>query len=104
MGDDNSRGLLAWFASNHVAANLLMLLILVGGFLSLQKMKIEIFPELDTDRILITVPYLGATPAEVEEGVILRLEEALSGLEGIKRLQSTAFEGIGTVVAEIEEC
>ncbi|MCK5563964.1 MAG: efflux RND transporter permease subunit [Planctomycetes bacterium] len=97
------KGPLAWFASNHVASNLLMVLILVGGGFSLVNMKIEVFPDISIDMVTITVPYLGASPSEVEEGVCLRVEEAIAGVEGIKRIRSTAFEGAGTVTAEIEE-
>ncbi len=97
------KGPLAWFASNHVAANLLMVLILVGGGLSLFNVSIEIFPDISIDMVTVTVPYLGASPAEVEEGVCLRVEEAIAGVEGIKRIRSTAYEGAGTVIAEIEE-
>jgi multidrug efflux pump subunit AcrB len=97
------RGILAWFASNRVAANLLLILVIVGGLLSLRSMKIEIFPDLSIDMIKISVPYLGASPSEVEEGVVIRIEEAIAGIEGIKRLRSVAAEGMGTVIAELEE-
>lgn len=96
-------GPLAWFAHNHVAANLLMLLIITGGIISILKVKIEIFPDMSLDVVTVTVPYLGASPTEVEEGVCIRVEEAISGVEGIKKLRSTANEGAGTVTAEIEE-
>ncbi|MBN1457756.1 MAG: efflux RND transporter permease subunit [Sedimentisphaerales bacterium] len=97
------KGVLAWFASNHVAANLLMMVIIAGGVFSIFSVKIEVFPEISIDMVTITVPYLGASPSEVEEGVCLRVEEAIAGIEGIKRITSTAYEGAGTVVAEIEE-
>ena len=96
-------GFLAWFARNHVAANLLMLLVVAGGLLSLKTTKIEMFPDMSIDMITVTVPYLGASPAEVEEGVCLRVEEAIAGVEGIKRLRSTASEGFGNIIAEVEE-
>ena len=95
------KGVLAWFAQNHVAANLLMLLILVGGGISLFSNKVEIFPDMMVDWITIRVPYLGATPAEAEEGVCLRVEEAVAGLEGIKKLRSFAREGMGIVAIEV---
>jgi multidrug efflux pump subunit AcrB len=98
-----NKGPLAWFANNHVAANLLMLLILTGGILNLLTSKTELFPDISVEIITITVPYLGASPAEVEQGVCLRVEEAVAGIEGIKRLRSTAAEGAGTVIAELEE-
>ena len=60
------------------------------------------FPEIDLDRINIQVPYLGAAPEEVEEAVNVRIEEAIQGLDGIKQIQSTAAEGMGTVMVELE--
>jgi multidrug efflux pump subunit AcrB len=96
-------GILAWFAGNHVAANLLMIFLLVAGALSLLTITIEVFPEFDADMVTIRVPYLGASPAEAEEGVCVRVEEAIAGIEGIKRIRSVAQEGMGTVIAELEE-
>ena len=100
---DDNKGILAWFARNHVAANLLMMLILAGGVLSLFTTTVEIFPETSLDMITVSVPYLGASPAEVEEGVCMRVEEAVAGIEGIKRLRSVASEGSGSVIIEVEE-
>lgn len=97
------RGPLAWFAGHHVAANLLMIGILVAGALSLFQTKLEVFPEFDTDMINIQVPYRGATPAEAEEGVCIRVEEAIASVEGIKRIRSAAMEGLGTVTVELYE-
>ncbi|HBG27294.1 MAG: hypothetical protein A2Y10_09040 [Planctomycetes bacterium GWF2_41_51] len=97
------KGILAWFATNHVAANLLMLFIVVSGLLTILNINVEVFPEITLDRISITVPYRGATPADVEQGVILRVEEAIAGIEGIKRILSTASEGMGTTIVEVEE-
>lgn len=101
--DKNPKGPIAWFARNHVAANLLMLMILAGGILSIFKIKVEIFPDTTLDMVTISVPYLGASPAEVEEGVCIRVEEAIAGVDGIKKINSTATEGIGTIIAEVEE-
>ncbi len=100
---NGKRGPLAWFAGHHVAANLLMVGILVAGGLALVNTKIEVFPELDTDIVTVQVPYLGASPAEVEEGVCIRVEEAIASVEGIKRVKATATEGMGIVTAELEE-
>ncbi len=93
----DKKGPLAWFAQNHVAANLLMLLIVVGGLISLRTNTIEIFPDTSVDMITVTVPYLGATPAEAEEGVCIRVEEVVSGILGVKRIRSVAMEGFGIV-------
>jgi multidrug efflux pump subunit AcrB len=95
-------GLLRWFSTNHVAANLLMLVIMVSGLMSALSIKQEIFPEFDMDTISISVPYLGATPAEVEEGVCIKIEEEIQSIEGIKKITSAANEGMGVVLAELD--
>ncbi len=108
MNEPNSnttdkKGILRWFATNHVAANLLMLFIMVGGFLTIFRINVEVFPELSLDRISVTVPYRGATPADVELGVCLRVEEAVAGIDGVKRILSTASEGTASTIIEVEE-
>ena len=102
MSEDR-KGPLAWFAANHVAANILMLFILVAGGLSLATVVVETFPEFDAGMITIRVPYRGASPAEAEEGVCIRVEEAIASIEGIKRIRSTAQENLGLVTVELEE-
>jgi multidrug efflux pump subunit AcrB len=92
---------LAWFARNSVAANLIMILILASGLLTLSNVKQEVFPELALDLITVTVPYLGAAPEEVEEAVCVRIEEEIQSLEGIKRITSRANEGVGSVSVEL---
>ena len=91
----------AWFAENHVAANLLMLFLLLAGALTAVTMKIEVFPEASLDRINISVVYSGASPAEVEEGIIRKIEVSVAGLAGIKRIDATAMEGYGYVSIEV---
>ena len=103
LGNQTHPGPLAWFAGNHVAANLLMIFILAAGMLTLMTIKVEVFPETNQDMIKISVPYLGASPDEVEQGVCLRVEEAIAGVDGIKKINSVAAEGMGSIVAEIEE-
>jgi len=95
-------GLIRWFAGNHVAANLLMVVIIAAGLMSASTIKQEVFPEVEMDVITIRVPYLGATPAEVEEAVCIRVEEAVQGVNGIKKITSTSSEGIGMVSVELE--
>ncbi|MHC4395514.1 MAG: efflux RND transporter permease subunit [Planctomycetota bacterium] len=97
------KGLLSWFASNHVAANLLMFLIISAGLLTIFTMKVEFFPEFTLDIITVSVPYLGASPTDVEEGVVLRVEEAIAAVDGIKRLTASAAEGAGIISVEVEE-
>ncbi len=95
-------GLIVWFARNHVAANLLMISIASVGLFSLfNRVPVEVFPTTDLDVIAITVPFPGATPSEVEEGVTIRLEEAVQSLNGIEKLTSTSREGASSVRIEV---
>ena len=94
---------IAWFANNPVAANLLMLFILVGGAVTLLSLRQEVFPEFSTDTITVTVPYLGAAPEEVEEGVCIRIEEQIQGINGIKKITSKSSEGSGSLTIELLE-
>ncbi len=96
-----SRGSIAWMARNHVAANLLMFVILAGGVFGILHIKQEIFPEFDLDLINISVVYPGASPAEVEQAIVLAIEEAVRGLDGVKRTTASASEGVGTVSVEL---
>ena len=93
--------LTAWFAENRVAANLLMILILAGGGMTAFQLRQEVFPEFSSEMISITVPYPGAAPEEVEDGVVTRVEDAIQGVEGIQEITSTASEGVGSVRAEV---
>jgi multidrug efflux pump subunit AcrB len=89
-------------AKNHVAANLLMGFIMLSGLFAMMQTKKETFPEMSLDQVQIQVPYLGATPAEVEDAVCKRIEERVRGLEGVRRVRSTAAEGMGSVSVELE--
>ena len=100
---DTNKGLIAWFARNNVAANLLMILLVVGGIFSAFSIQKQVFPSFEIDVISVRVPYLGAAPQEVEEGVLLKIEEAIKDLEGIKQINATAVEGMGTVSIQVEE-
>jgi multidrug efflux pump subunit AcrB len=95
-------GMIAWFARNDVAANLLMIVIVALGLYSATRMiPLEIFP--DTSRNIITIEaiYRGASPAEVEQAVNLRIEEAVSDIIGIDNLYSNALEGVARVRLEL---
>lgn len=98
---DTNKGLIAWFARNSVAANLLMWIILVVGIAAAFTIKKQMFPEILVEQVNIRVPYLGAAPQEVESGVIDKIEESLRSINGIKRIRSTAVQGLATVRAEI---
>ncbi|MFC1770160.1 efflux RND transporter permease subunit, partial [Nitrospirota bacterium] len=90
-----------WMARNHVAANLLMMILIIGGIIVGFSIKQEVFPEMDLDIITVVVPYPGAGPEEVEEGILLKLEESLSGINGIKEIRSSASENIGVVTLKV---
>ena len=94
--------MIGWFAKNHVAANLLMIGIIGLGVYSLVgEIKKESFPEFIRNQIQIQVPFPGATPEEVEQGVILRVEEAVKSIEGVSEYRSFAGEGGGTVTIDL---
>lgn len=95
------KGAVKWMAHNHVAANLLMIILIAGGLVRLKSIKQEVFPEISMDSVQVTVAYPGAGPEEVEEGILLQVEENLTGVEGIKEITSVAKEGIGMVTAEL---
>jgi multidrug efflux pump subunit AcrB len=96
------KGIIAWFAANHVAANLLMLFIIVAGVVSSFSLRKQTTPEFEQNVVNITVPYLGAAPQEVEEGVVVKIEEAIQDVAGIVEINSTAREGSGVVAAEVD--
>ncbi|MDO9515112.1 MAG: efflux RND transporter permease subunit, partial [Syntrophales bacterium] len=95
------KGMIAWFAENHVAANLLMIFLVLAGVFTLFSIKLEVFPETSLDKISISTEYRGASPAEVEEAISRRIEERVAGLSGIKRIDSTSKEGISIVLIEV---
>lgn len=94
------KGVVTWFAENHVAANLLMMFLLIGGIITAFSIKLEVFPETSMDFIVISTVYPGASPEEVETAIVRRIEENVAGLAGIKRINSTAREGYGSVYIE----
>ena len=94
-------GLISWFARNGVAANLLMIVIIVMGAVTIPRLKKEIFPEYAIDMVTVSVDFRGGTPEEIEETVCIRIEEEIQDLDGIKKITSTAAEGNGTVSVEV---
>ena len=97
------RGFVQYFANNPVAANLIMTLMLVGGLLAGMRLTAQIFPTVAPGIVLVTVAYPGATPTEVEEGITRRVEEAVSGIDGVDRVTSKAAENVGTVTIELKD-
>lgn len=94
-------GPISWMARNSVASNLLMFSLILGGLIFSGKVKKEVFPEFNLDIITVSVPYPGASPEEVESGITMLVEEAVRGIDGVKRVKSTAREGMGTVIVEL---
>lgn len=95
------KGIIAWFANNSVAANLLMVMLIVGGIGATNSIQMKSFPDINIPIIQVAVPYLGAAPEEVEEGVCIRIEEKVQGITGIERLTSSAAEGACGVTIEL---
>ncbi|MBT3736823.1 MAG: efflux RND transporter permease subunit, partial [Gammaproteobacteria bacterium] len=94
---------IAWFANNHIAANLLLVLIVLSGLVAIPNMPQKSFPDIDVPIINVTVAYLGAAPEEVEQGVCIRIEEELEGIDGIEKISSGAYEGACRVTIELFE-
>jgi HAE1 family hydrophobic/amphiphilic exporter-1 len=97
------RAIVAWTIRNMPAMNTLMVAVLLVGAMAFATMRREVFPEFDLEIVLVTVPYPGATPEEVEEGICQKIEEACRSVEGIKKITSVAQEGSGFCVFELRE-
>ena len=95
------KSLLSWSIRNTPAMNTLLAAILVVGAYSLLNLRREVFPDFSLDIILISVPYPGASPTEVEEGICQKIEEAVRSVTGIKKINSVAREGVGSVILEL---
>lgn len=100
-GVSNQTGIIAWFAENHVAANLLMWFIIVAGIISGLSIRKQTTPDFQLNTIQVRIPYLGAAPQEVEEGVVIKVEEAIQDVKGIIKIESNAREGLGSITAEV---
>ncbi|MGJ8637754.1 MAG: efflux RND transporter permease subunit [Opitutaceae bacterium] len=96
-----STGTIAWMARNPIAANLVMIFLLAGGFWTAINVQKEVFPEFQLDVVSIGVGYPGAAPTEVEQGILLPIEEAIRSVEGIREVSSYAREGSGSVSIEL---
>jgi multidrug efflux pump subunit AcrB len=95
------RTIIGWTVRNMPAMNTLVLAILLVGGMAFASMRREVFPEFDLEIVLVNVPYPGATPAEVEEGICQKIEESCRSVAGIKKLTSVAQEGMGYCVFEL---
>jgi len=95
-------GPVRWFIDNPIAANLLMVFLIIGGILGVPALDKQFFPEFEINRVSVSLAYPGAGPSEVEEQICVRIEEAIHDLGGIKEIRSTARQGMGTVLIEAE--
>jgi multidrug efflux pump subunit AcrB len=100
-GRNPYEALIEWFARNSVAANLLMFIVLAGGCYSAFTIKKESQPKIETNFVSVNMPFLGAAPEDVEEGILIKVEEAIQDIEGIKEMVSTARRGSGSVRVEV---
>ena len=94
-------GAIAYMARNSIAANLLMIVLLAGGIWTMFNVQKEVFPQFQLDFVQVSVVYPGSSPAEVEQGILLPVEEAIRGVQGIKEIVSTANEGSGEIMIEL---
>jgi len=91
-----------WSIKNNVTVNLIMVFIILAGLFTVMNMRRELFPQFSLDMIVVSVIYPGSSPEEVEEGICIKIEERIESIEGIKQIRSTAREGSGEVLAELE--
>jgi multidrug efflux pump subunit AcrB len=96
-------GLIAFFANNSVAANLMMIFIIIMGLFSYFTIQRQMFPNIEINYISISAVYRGASPQEIEESILIKIEESLKDITEIKRSTSRAFRGSGRVTQEIQE-
>ncbi len=103
MTEPRRGGAVAWMAGNPVAANVLMLALILAGVLGFLDIRQEITPDFTLETVSVSVAYPGASPREVEDGIVLAIEKELTGMNGIRRITSTASEGSGSVSAELTD-
>jgi len=96
------KNIIRWFITNTVAANLLMIFIIIAGFFTLSRLRMEVFPDIAIPIINVSVIYPGSSPEDVEESICVKIEEQVQGINGIKKITSTSNEGYGSVNVEVE--
>ncbi|MBT0587606.1 efflux RND transporter permease subunit [Alteromonas oceanisediminis] len=99
--NDTQRGIIAFFANNSVAANLIMVFIIIMGIASYFTIQRQMFPNIEINFINVSAQYRGASPQEIEESILIKIEEALKDVTEIKRTVSRAFRNSGRVTLEI---
>lgn len=100
-GKEKLTGYIAWFARNSVAANLLMVFIIITGLYSYNNITKKMFPAFSPNTIVVSIVHLGATPTDVERSVVLKVEEVLENIQGLKRITSEATEGLARIIIEV---
>ncbi len=103
LTDKDRGGIIGWMVRNRITPNIMMLTCLLGGLFMATRIKQEVFPEFSPDTVSVRVAYPGASPEEVEQGIILAVEEAIRGVDGVKEITAVASEGSGMVTAELTE-
>lgn len=101
--DHSIRGPIAWMRDHGVAANLLMLCLILGGLWSSTLITKEVFPSFTLENVNVSVSYPGATPEEVEQSLLLAMESAVQGVDGIEKITATAREGSGSLSVELQD-
>ena len=99
--ESTGRDPISFMASKSVAANLIMLILIAGGLIIGSRLKQEVFPEVDIDKIQIMIPYPGASPDDIEKGILIPVEERVRGLDGVKKVQSEATEGLAKITIDL---
>ena len=95
--------IIAYFIKYHVAVNVIIIAFFVFGIVGALSLKSSFFPLVESKNILINITYPGASPQEIEEGIVLKIEDNLKGLEGVERVTSTSRENSGSINVEIEK-
>ncbi|WP_335965279.1 efflux RND transporter permease subunit [Galbibacter sp. PAP.153] len=99
--ETRKEGAIAYMARNSIATNLLMIVLIGAGIWTMFNIQKEVFPQFQLDFVEVNVVYPGAAPEEVEQGILLPVEEAVRGIQGIKEITSTAEEGSGSILIEL---
>jgi multidrug efflux pump subunit AcrB len=96
--------MIAWFAKNDVAANILFFVIIISGiYVATTQIPIDLFPEVEQRNVRVSMVLPGASPQETEEGITIKIEEAIQAIEGIRQITSQSREGSASVTVQVEE-
>ena len=96
------KNIIRWFILNTVAANLLMIFIIIAGLFTLSRLRMEVFPDITIPIINVSVLYPGASPEDIEESICVKVEEQVQGINGLKRITSSSNESYGSINIEVE--